>query len=122
MMLGVVLWSDASDRKAVIWCEDQGDLAFVTASDGYDELLYQDSFFDAGDLVQFDMKVKNATRRACNTRLVVGKIATALPDVLRKESEERPQQTAEVIAFSGARIKSSMDRQETENFSSVAGG
>ena len=28
-MLGVVLWSDVSDRKAVIWCEDQGDLAYV---------------------------------------------------------------------------------------------
>ncbi|NIY98004.1 hypothetical protein HC022_17720 [Salipiger sp. HF18] len=27
-MYGVVLWADHSDHKAVIWCEDHGDLAF----------------------------------------------------------------------------------------------
>ena len=27
-MYGIVLWSDRSERQAVIWCEDQGDLAY----------------------------------------------------------------------------------------------
>ncbi len=29
-MMGVVLWSDQQVGKAVIWCEDQGKLAYVT--------------------------------------------------------------------------------------------
>ena len=32
-MYGVVLWADASDTKAVIWCEDQGNLAYYTAAE-----------------------------------------------------------------------------------------
>ena len=81
-MLGVVLWSDASDRKAVIWCEDQGDLAFMTAAD---TVLNCDGFFDAGDLVQFDMCIEGSRRRACNPRLVMERVSTALPDALRNE-------------------------------------
>lgn len=81
-MLGVVLWSDASDRKAVIWCEDQGDLAFMTAAD---TVLNRDGFFDAGDLVQFDMCIEGARRRACNPRLVQERVSTTLPDALRNE-------------------------------------
>ena len=79
-MLGVVLWSDASDRKAVIWCEDQGDLAYVKPCDA---VLRSDDFFDAGDLVQFEMKVSHQTRVAHNTRLVIEKAGSELPDVLR---------------------------------------
>lgn len=32
-MLGVVLWADIDDRKAVIWCEDHGNLAYYTAAE-----------------------------------------------------------------------------------------
>lgn len=28
-MLGIVLWSDPVRKKAIIWCNDHGDLAFV---------------------------------------------------------------------------------------------
>ena len=31
-MFGVVLWADPVDRKAVIWCEDHGDLAYFKGS------------------------------------------------------------------------------------------
>ena len=81
-MIGVVLWSDAADRKAVIWCEDQGDLAFVNAPDA---VLQNGGFFDAGDLVQFYLHMKDATRRAYNPRLVMEKAGAALPRVLRDE-------------------------------------
>ena len=81
-MLGVVLWSDARDRKAVIWCEDQGDLAYVNGSE---KSLNSTGFFDAGDLVQFEMCVEESTRRACNPRLVMEKAGTSLPAALRKE-------------------------------------
>lgn len=83
-MIGVVLWSDAADRKAVIWCEDQGDLAFVNAPD---TVLQNGGFFDAGDLVQFDVHMKDAMRRAHNPRLVMEKAGTALPRVLHDEAK-----------------------------------
>lgn len=97
-MLGVVLWSDASDRKAVIWCEDQGDLAYVNASD---DVLWTDDFFDAGDLVQFEVELSHSMRLANNPRLVIEKAGSALPDVLRQELSEmsKPQISAEIIPF-----------------------
>lgn len=101
-MLGVVLWSDASDRQAVIWCEDQGDLAFMTAADS---VLNCDGFFDAGDLVQFDMCIEGSRRRACNPRLVMERVSTALPDALRNEvnqSNTSFQDTINVVPIQNA--------------------
>lgn len=85
-MLGVVLWSDTSDRKAVIWCEDQGDLAYLNAGHCF---LHTDDFFDAGDLVQFDMEVTQSMRIANNPRLVTEKASTNLPEVLRRGKPDR---------------------------------
>lgn len=31
-MIGVIIWSDPIERKAIVWCEDQGDLAFLKPS------------------------------------------------------------------------------------------
>ena len=98
-MLGVVLWSDATDRKAVIWCEDQGDLAYVN---GKEHDLIQGDFFDAGDLVQFDMHVLNAMRHAHNPRLVVEQASSCLPTVLRNSSRREPDRastSADIIPF-----------------------
>jgi hypothetical protein len=100
-MLGVVLWSDASDRKAVIWCEDHGDLAYVRPAD---PTFDGDEFFDAGDLVQFDVRTQSSLRIAHNTRLVVEKAGSALPDLLCKgvKSNPRPSSRAQVVPFATA--------------------
>ncbi|SPF80705.1 hypothetical protein [Pseudoprimorskyibacter insulae] len=66
-MFGVVLWSDDTDKKAVIWCEDHGNLAYYThneASDGTGLSL------DAGDLIQFDVSEVRHMRLARNLRLI----------------------------------------------------
>lgn len=78
-MLGVVLWSDPQERKAVIWCEDHGDLAFYQC-----EQAPTDSAFamDAGDLVQFDVDTRQSFRVACNPQLLEGGMFSDLPDVL----------------------------------------
>jgi len=98
-MLGVVLWSDAADRKAVIWCEDQGDLAYVN---GHVSVLNRDDFFDAGDLVQFDMQMCKSMRLANNPRLVAEQAGSALPVALKEgadaDAPPEPQQ-AEVIPY-----------------------
>lgn len=98
-MLGVVLWSDASDKKAVIWCEDQGDLAFFNSGDS---VLKADMFFDAGDLVQFDMEIDASMRRVRNPRLVIEKVGSDLPDALRSYEMEAcdTRHSAQVIPFS----------------------
>lgn len=100
-MLGVVLWSDASDQKAVIWCEDQGDLAFFNSSDS---VLKVDMFFDAGDLVRFDMEIDASMRRVRNPRLVIEKVGSDLPEALRRyETDTRDtQRSAQVVPFSPA--------------------
>lgn len=99
IMLGVVLWSDASDRKAVIWCEDQGDLAYVKPEV---DKCSQEDFFDAGDLVQFDMNTQSSMRIAQNPRLVIEKAGQALPGFLLNgvdPAAEAQAPTAQVIPF-----------------------
>lgn len=81
-MFGVVLWSDTADRKAVFWCEDQGDLAFFDATKDRSAPDVR-GFFDAGDMVQFDVHVERKTRKASNPRLIERNACTDLPDVLR---------------------------------------
>ena len=80
-MLGVVLWSDAKDGKAVFWCEDQGDLAYY---ENADDLTKGIPVFDPGDMVQFDVSVAQRLRRASNAKLVQEQAYTGLPETLRK--------------------------------------
>lgn len=61
-MFGVILWSNAADRKAVIWCEDQGDLAYYDDSKG--GLAQSNDFLTAGDYVEFDVSAENSMRLA----------------------------------------------------------
>ena len=76
-MFGVVLWSDVRDQKAVIWCEDHGDLAFYRNDSEACEIE-----MDAGDWVQFDMKMDKNQRKAHNPRLVCEGVYPDLADSL----------------------------------------
>ncbi len=79
-MIGVVLWSDPVDRKAVFWCEDQGDLAYFEAADTDSSSAWH---FDTGDMVQFDVRIVHRLRRAYDARVVLEKACTELPEKLR---------------------------------------
>ncbi len=104
-MLGVVLWSDQTDRKAVFWCEDHGDLAYYEAQDAS---LDTAAFFDAGDMVQFDVKVDQRLRKASNAVVVQERACSGLPETLKRtapkmcERTHNPQNmtSAKIIAFS----------------------
>ncbi|MGJ8615571.1 MAG: hypothetical protein ACSHWS_01955 [Sulfitobacter sp.] len=99
-MLGVVLWSDQEDRKAVFWCEDHGDLAYYEASN---RDLDTAGFFDTGDMVQFDVAVERRLRRAFNPRMVGERACAGLPETLKRAapqaSPQVPRQSAEIIVF-----------------------
>ncbi len=77
-MYGVVLWSDRVDRKAVIWCEDHGDLAYYNGA--LDGAVMPD--IDAGDMVQFELRQEARVRRASNPRLVANQHFAGLADGL----------------------------------------
>ena len=98
-MIGVVLWSDAEAGKAVIWCEDHGDLAFYSTPEGD---AVPRIFFDAGDMVSFEIKVERSMRCVTNPTLVVEKAGQSLPEALRHLTSApapRSEAGASVVKF-----------------------
>lgn len=83
-MFGVVLWSDQIRKRAVIWCEDHGDLAFFSG-DGVNALDASD--MEPGDLVQFDVRADRHMRLASNPRLVASDEYPTLANDLKKAGE-----------------------------------
>ncbi|QOL80360.1 hypothetical protein [Pseudooceanicola spongiae] len=87
-MFGVVLWSASDDSKAVVWCEDHGDLAFLNAeSRGKSPDL---TGLAQGDLLQFDLEEFGDMRLVQNARLVAedhdSTLARRLKDMGRSAS------------------------------------
>ena len=80
-MIGVILWSDPAEQKAVFWCEDHGDLAYY---DGSLDRVEDTGPFDVGDMVEFDLTVERKMRRAHNPRLILRKVCSSLLTDLRK--------------------------------------
>lgn len=104
-MIGVVLWSDPQECKAVIWCEDHGDLAFYNDAGA---MPCKAPDLDAGDLVEFDVETSKQLRLAYNPRLLQEGACSNLSDVLNSQTAVASQElfapsraanTAEVIPF-----------------------
>ncbi|QFS83391.1 hypothetical protein FIU97_11175 [Roseivivax sp. THAF40] len=77
---GVVLWANAQKGTAVIWCEDQGDLAFVTPDT---DTTHLGAEIDAGDLVMCSVEdADDLYRRAGNLRRVQQGSHKPLPRML----------------------------------------
>lgn len=91
MMIGIVLWSDPNDCKAVFWCEDHGDLAYYSAE--FDQTKGHGGFA-AGDMVQFDVFSDADCRRAVNPRLIQENACNGLDRRLHTsaQSVDVPQQ------------------------------
>lgn len=102
-MYGVVLWSDEQENKAVIWCEDHGDLAFYRRPANAVEVA-----LDAGDWVQFDMTTDRHLRFAHNPRLVSEGVYPDIADVVTNATSPsntsvqpaHHRSSAEIIPFS----------------------
>lgn len=89
-MIGVVLWADARDRKAVIWCEDHGNLAYYTAPN---QTAHEGECLDAGDLIAFDIREEHDCRLARNPRRVNAGFAPYLAHDLSGARRSRPHIT-----------------------------
>ncbi len=79
-MFGVIIWSDPEVKNAVIWCEDQGDLAYFQAST--EPMPMGCAFPDAGDYVAFDVELRNDMRVVRNPRPVLAAVGEGLPSAL----------------------------------------
>lgn len=66
-MFGVVLWSDCATQKAVIWCEDHGELAYFDAVEHPGAV---DLALEPGDLVRFELCQAGRMRLVRNPCLV----------------------------------------------------
>ncbi|MCP4820806.1 MAG: hypothetical protein GY883_16565 [Shimia sp.] len=102
-MLGVVLWHDQKSNRALIWCEDQGDLAYFSGAEG--TLGREFLTFGKGDLVRFDVKERCNRRYVSNPMPVDRSFYTELPDILRDISFENERRGPSVVGggASGAR-------------------
>ena len=110
-MFGVVLWSDSKDGKAVIWCEDQGELALFEASEVPAEINAQ---FGAGDMVQFDISVEQRLRRASNARLIVEQAYSGLPEKLHQNAHKKREEITGVAKVIPLRPTLRSDRPRRE--------
>ena len=85
-MIGLVLWCDADDGKAVFWCEDHGDLAYYDgALDGIREPLA----LLAGDMVEFSTVADGNIRRAQNACLVSARVCDDIQGRVRRTAAAR---------------------------------
>lgn len=95
-MYGVVLWADEMDSKAVIWCEDHGNLAYYSASE---PSIHQGVALDAGDLIQFELREEPDCRLARNLQHVNAGFA---PDIALN-LQSKPASGSNVVQFPGLR-------------------
>lgn len=82
-MLGVVLWSDAKKQKAIIWCEDQGDLAYY----GSCEHNVAEIGLGEGDLIQFDLSEAQDLRLAKNPKRIAEHYCSDIKDVVMQAGQ-----------------------------------
>lgn len=99
-MCGVVLWADQCDQKAVIWCEDHGDLAYYHDKDAnsHDGLS-----LDAGDLIQFELFQEHDLRLVRNPTRLVQRQFVGLAQDLRSSAGNGQELGQERASFPPAR-------------------
>ena len=85
-MIGLVLWSDAKDCKAVLWCDDHGDLAYFDAAlDG----VQPECSLHAGDMVEFDLSLDDNIRRAHRPVVLSSSAVSGLQDRVRDAADQQ---------------------------------
>ncbi len=89
-MFGVILWSDPVKGSAVIWCEDQGDLAYFDPS--YKQAVGATPIvpkrYQSGDLVQFETVSAKSQTYAINVQDIDPAAAEVLVQGVPRKSRE----------------------------------
>lgn len=85
-MLGVVIWTAASENKSIIWCEDHGELAYLGQTPHKAACAER---FDEGDFIQFDVTLMGKLRMAENPRRIAQHYCCDLNGVVKTAGEIR---------------------------------
>lgn len=97
-MIGVVIWSSEASRKAVIWCEDQGPLAYLR---GCDSLVEDVDWPVPGDLLRLECETVGNLRHAHSVSVIAPKVCPQLPAALLGHTN-RPASHLRVVSRRGA--------------------
>jgi len=85
-MNGIVVWNDAPGLRLLIWCEDQGGLAFYDGTQ-----RHRAATATAGDLVHVELPETGRLRQAIEVRLLKpGGAAVAARLLLREGARAQP--------------------------------
>ncbi|MDQ2089114.1 hypothetical protein [Marimonas arenosa] len=118
-MYGVVLWSQKDENKAVIWCEDHGDLAFYHGSK---DSVFDGCSLDAGDLVSFHVSEGRDMRLATEPKLIAEQQYPGLAESLIARGasigDGHPAMHATDTAASGSNVVRFAPRGETRRLAS----
>ncbi|MCT4333404.1 hypothetical protein MU516_11070 [Paracoccus sp. YLB-12] len=95
-MIGVVVWSSDAREKAVIWCEDQGALAYLQ---GRDNLICDRRWPEPGDLLELDCELIGDLRHARDVSILSEQVCPHLPGMLRKvHCDKSPARQLRLVA------------------------
>jgi len=67
---GIVLWRDAADGSAVIWCDDHAELAFLDGAGAGGTCRRTGQALTSGDVILFALLEEGGVRRAHAAELV----------------------------------------------------
>lgn len=100
-MIGLVLWSDSKEKKAVFWCEDHGDLAYY---DGNSDARSDVTELNPGDMVDFEVRTDKSVRRAHSAKVVRSDVCRRIQDSVIASSKGElvppgPADAAAVLEF-----------------------
>lgn len=80
-MNGIVLWSSQSQRKALVWCSDQGDLAYIISPR---DVLHSNTIPVQGTAISFELEQMGNKRICKNVNVHHHGAAPDLADALKK--------------------------------------
>lgn len=80
-MRGVIIWHCLETRRAVVWCDDSGELAYASDAAAWAPLAPRVAI---GDYVAFDLDPSSAARSCRNLRLIESGLAPELAGILHR--------------------------------------
>ena len=93
-MIGVVVWSNGSREKAIIWCEDQATLAYLQ---GQANFAGPGAWPQPGALVELDTQTVGNLRHALSVSILSEQRCPELPQLLA-ETQPAPRPVLRVVS------------------------
>ncbi|MDM7458394.1 MAG: hypothetical protein P3W94_003370 [Paracoccus sp. (in: a-proteobacteria)] len=88
-MIGVVVWSNETREKAIIWCEDQATLAYLQGRENLADP--RAAWPQPGDLVELETRTIGNLRHALDVSLVSEQGCPDLPRILSATAADTSQ-------------------------------